>query len=231
VKQKNQLKKELGTLVTFCIASGAMISSGLFVLPALVYGVAGPAIILGYILAAILVVPAMFSNAELATAMPKSGGTYFFVHRGFGPLYGTLAGLASWFSLSLKSAFALLGIGIFLEPLLPSYTPVMMKAIAVGCTLVFAAINIIEVRESAKFQAVLVFALIAILGLYIFSGLNFINVQRYVPFQPNGWGSVFTTTGMVFVSFLGLTEITSLAEEIRNPLRTITRGMFFAFLW
>jgi len=229
VKQKNQLKKELGTLETFCIASGAMISSGLFVLPALVYGVAGPAIILGYILAAILVVPEMFSNAELATAMPKSGGTHFFVHRGFGPLFGTFAGLASWFSLSLKSAFALLGIGIFLEPLLPSYTPMMMKAIAVGCTLIFAAINIIGVKESAKFQVVLVLALIAILGLYIFSGLNFINVQRYVPFQPNGWGSVFTTTGMVFVSFLGLTKITSLAEEIRNPLRTITRGMFFAF--
>jgi len=230
VKKNSQLKKELGTLAIFSIASGAMISSGLFILPALLYRTVGPSIILSYFIAAILVVPAMFSKAELATAMPKSGGTYFFIYRSFGPLFGTFAGFASWFSLSLKSSFALLGIGIFLEPLLHSYTPEMAKAIAVGCTIIFMVINTVGVKEGAKLQVVLVMGLLAILICYILGGLNFIDVQRYVPFRPGGWWPILTSTGMVFVSFGGLTKVASIAEEIRDPHKTIVRGMFSALV-
>ena len=65
------LRKELGVLDIFCIASGAMISSGLFILPALAYKQTGPAVIFSYVLAGILVIPSMLAKAELATAMPK----------------------------------------------------------------------------------------------------------------------------------------------------------------
>jgi len=66
-----QLKKELGFLGVFCIASGAMISSGLFVLPGLIFAKIGPGMFLCYLIAAILVIPALFSKAELSTAMPR----------------------------------------------------------------------------------------------------------------------------------------------------------------
>ena len=73
-----QLKKELNLLHVFSISTGAMISSGLFVLPGLAYAKAGPAMILAYLVAAILIIPSMLAKAELSTAMPKAGGTYFF---------------------------------------------------------------------------------------------------------------------------------------------------------
>jgi APA family basic amino acid/polyamine antiporter len=228
-KYSATLKKELGTLEVFSISAGAMISSGLFVLPAVVYGIGGPSIILAYILAAIIIIPAMFSKAELATAMPKSGGVYFFTHRSLGPLFGTFAGFASWFSLSLKSAFALVGIGIFLEPLLPAFSPQMGKIIALGFTVVFTLLNILSVKESGLFQDILVLTLIGILLFYIFSGLNHINIMNYVPFKPGGWKPIYTVTGMIFISFGGLTKIASIAEEIKNPAVTIPRGMFSAF--
>ena len=98
-----KLKKSLRTIDVFSISSGAMISSGLFILPAVVYAKAGPSILLSYLFASLLVIPAMLSKIELATAMPKSGGAYFFIHRSLGPLFGTFSGLAAWFSLSLKS--------------------------------------------------------------------------------------------------------------------------------
>lgn len=231
MKKSLDLKKELGIVEVFSIASGAMVSSGLFVLPAVIYQKSGPSIILSYIFAAVLVVPALFSKAELATAMPKSGGTYFFIHRSLGPLFGTFAGLASWFSLSLKGAFALVGIGVFLEPFLPSFSTSaeMIKLIALGFTLFFTLLNILSVKLSAKFQSILVFALIGILFIYIFSGLNRIDVHRYIPFKPYGWKSVLTVTGMIFISFGGLTKIASVAEEIKDPGKTIPRGMFSAF--
>ena len=150
-KKPPELKKELNMLEVFSISSGAMISSGLFVLPSIVFLKAGPSIILSYIFAALLMIPAMLSKAELATAMPKAGGVYFFVHRSLGPLFGTFAGFASWFSLSLKSAFALVGIGVFLEPVFPGVSLGLVKFIAIAFTVVFAILNILSVKKSGKF--------------------------------------------------------------------------------
>jgi len=96
------LKKELTFLDIFCVATGAMISSGLFILPGLAFARAGPAVILSYVIAGIFCLPTLLSMAELTTAMPKAGGDYFYIMRGFGPLLGTLAGFSTWFSLSLK---------------------------------------------------------------------------------------------------------------------------------
>jgi APA family basic amino acid/polyamine antiporter len=62
-----------------------------------------------------MVFPTLFSKAELATAMPKAGGTYFFVQRSLGPLVGSFAGFAGWFSISFKGAFALMGMGAFFK--------------------------------------------------------------------------------------------------------------------
>ena len=134
---KNSLKKELGLLDVFCIASGAMISSGLFILPALAFKATGPSLILSYILAGILVLPAMLAKAELTTAMPKAGGEYFFIERPIGTAFGTVGGFASWFSLSFKSAFALVGIGLFATLINPGITDFEIKLIAVGSCLFF----------------------------------------------------------------------------------------------
>ncbi|MBN1700128.1 MAG: amino acid permease [Spirochaetales bacterium] len=223
------MTKQLGHVHVFSLASGAMISSGLFVLPAVIYGIAGPAIILGYIIAGILMIPAMLAKAELATAMPRSGGDYFFIHRSFGPLFGTFSGFADWFSLSLKSAFALVGIGIFLGPLFQGFSDTTIKAVAIGFTLLFTLLNILSVKGSGKFQVILVFGLLSILIVYIFLGMGHIDVLRYTPFLPNGWISLVTVTGMIFISFGGLTKIVSVAGEIKNPRHTIPEGMFTAF--
>jgi APA family basic amino acid/polyamine antiporter len=225
-----KLKKKLGFLEVFSIATGAMISSGLFVLPAVVYLKAGPSILLSYFIATLLVVPAMLSKAELATAMPKSGGSYFFVHRSLGALFGTFAGLASWFSLSLKSAFALVGIGIFLAPLVPVFPGYMVKLIAVAFALLFTVLNIMSVKQSGRFQVVLVFSLLAILLLYVVGGIRLVDAQHYSPFAPAGWPAIFTVTGMIFVSFGGLTKIAAVAEEIDKPQKTIPHSMFASFL-
>lgn len=226
---EEKLERKLGLLDVFAIASGAMISSGLFILPALAYAKTGPSVVFSYILAGILILPAMLAKAELATAMPKAGGVYFFIERSMGALIGTIGGLASWFSLSFKSAFALVGIGIFAMLINPGITGTQIKLIAVGCCLFFMIINIIGVKQTGRFQVALVLSLIGILLLYVFRGFLLIQPQRYVPFMPFGWASVFATAGLVFVSFGGLTKICCVAEEVKNPGRNIPLGMFLAF--
>ncbi|MFA7122950.1 MAG: amino acid permease, partial [Candidatus Delongbacteria bacterium] len=106
---KKHLKKNLGLLEVFSISSGAMISSGLFVLPGIAYLTAGPCMIVSYFIAGVLALFGILSQAELVSAMPKAGGDYFYITRSMGPAVGTINGLIVWFSISLKSAFALIG--------------------------------------------------------------------------------------------------------------------------
>lgn len=225
-----KLKKELGLLSLFCIASGAMISSGLFILPGLVFAKAGPSIIISYLLASFLMIPTIFSKAELATAMPKAGGNYFFIDRSMGPYVSTIGGLSDWFSLSLKSTFALLGIGMFALILNPGITEMQIKFIAVACCLFSTIVNTIGVKLAGRFQIAMVIALLSLLTFYIIYGSFSIQLHRYTPFMPLGTGSVFTTAGIIFISYAGLTKIASIAEEVKNPGRNIPLAMFISWI-
>ena len=88
-----KLKKELNLLGVYCIATGAMISSGLFILPGLAHAQAGPAVIFSYFIAGLLALTGLLSQAELVSAMPKAGGEYFYVTRSMGPAAGTVDGI------------------------------------------------------------------------------------------------------------------------------------------
>ncbi len=225
-----KLKKELGLLDVFCVASGAMISSGLFILPGLVYAKVGPAVILAYIIAGILILPVLFAKSELATAMPKAGGDYFFIERSMGSTAGTIGGFASWFSLSLKSAFSLLGIGVFATLINPSITEGQIKFIAVLCCIFFTVINLVSVKVAGRFQVLLVILLIVLLVVYIMRGFVSVDVHRYSPFMPYDKSALFGACGLVFISFGGLTKAASIAEEIKNPTKNIPYGMILAFV-
>ncbi len=223
------LKKELGLFEVFAIASGAMISSGLFVLPGIAFAKAGPAMILSYIIAGVLVIPALLSKAELVTAMPKAGGDYFYITRSMGFAPGTVAGLASWLSLSLKTAFALMGMGIFALLINPGLSIPAIKAIAVILCIFFMIINLLGVKEAGITQILLVVALFVILSLYVIVGFTNVHPDRLDNFTPYGFGRVLSTAGLVFISFGGLTKVASVAEEIKKPKTTVPLGMMLAY--
>jgi len=223
---QEKLKKGLGLLDVFCIASGAMISSGLFVLPGIASAKVGPALFLSYILASFIAVPTVFSKAELVTAMPKAGGDYFYISRSMGSVAGFIGGLSSWFSLSLKATFALIGMAAYVELV----APFPIRTMAFALCLVFIAINLVGIKQAARTQVILVLGLLAALLFYLFLGFPSIHIERYTPFAPFGLGSIFATAGFVFISYGGLTKIASIAEEIKNPTRNIPLGMILSLV-
>jgi APA family basic amino acid/polyamine antiporter len=221
-----RLQRELNLVDVFCIASGAMISSGLFVLPGIAYAHAGPAVLLSYLLAGFLAVTGMLSQAELVSAMPKAGGTYFYVTRSMGPAIGTVDGFITWFSLSLKSAFALVGMAAF-AALLVNWN---MTLIAIILCALFVLLNLVGVKEAGRVQVALVIGLLAILAFYIVRGTPAVQIMRLEPFAPYGLGAVFSTAGLVFVSFGGLLKVASIAEEVKDPGRVVPLGMILSLV-
>ncbi len=229
----SKLKKELTLFDVYAISTGAMFSSGFFLLPGLATAKAGPAAVLAYLLAGVLILPAMFSQAELSTAMPKAGGTYYFLDRSLGPLAGTVGGLGTWLALVLKSAFALIGMGAYLYYLVD----VPIKPLAAGLTVAFAVLNIVGAKETSGLQRLLVAILVGVLMFFVVQGLVEVvslgaaNVERqFTPFAPFGGGSLIATIGLVFVSYAGLTKVASVAEEVQNPDRNIPLGMILSLV-
>jgi amino acid transporter/mannitol/fructose-specific phosphotransferase system IIA component (Ntr-type) len=175
-----------------------------------------------------MVIPAMLSKAELATAMPKAGGDYFFVDRSMGAGFGTLAGFAAWFSLCFKSAFALLGIGAFGTLLYPDLTMGHIKFIAMACCLLFGLINFLGVDHAGRFQVGLVVGLLTLLTLYVARGVSHVQLDNFHPFMKGSVRDLFATAGLIFVSYGGLTKIASVAEETKNPGRNLPLAMIVA---
>ena len=224
----DKLKKNLNLFDVYAISTGAMFSSGLFLLPGIAAGLTGDSVYLAYFLAGFLILPAMYSMAELSTAMPKAGGTYYFLDRAMGPMMGTIGGLGSWVAVVFKSSFALVGMGAYLS----LYLDVSFTLLAVILTAAFGILNIVGAKETNLLQRGLVGSLVVILTAFIILGIS--ETTGGDALAPNGADQAFfrsgfvgfaSTIGLVFVSYAGLTKVASVAEEIENPDRNIPLGM------
>lgn len=219
------LKKNITLFGAFAIALGTTISGGFFLLPSLIFEQAGPAILIAYLVAGLVIIPPLMCKAELATAMPRSGGFYFYLDRSLGPVAGSVSGLGTWISLTLKTSFALVGsgyyIGVFLEN-----PPV--ELIAIGLALAFMVLNILGTGKAALVQNLLVIGVLTLLAWFVAFGLPEMQYEHFKDFAPKGTGSVVSLIGVVMISYMGISKLVSVAEEIQNPERNIPMGIFLA---
>ena len=229
--KSKRLKKELSLFGVYAIATGTTLSAGFFLLPGLAAAQAGPAVVLSYMIAAALLVPAMLSIVELATAMPRAGGVYYFLDRSLGPLAGTIGGFGTWLALVLKAAFALVGLGAYVALILgqdAEQAKWLYTTIAVALAIGFGLLNLLGAKKVGGFQMVLVVGLLAILAWFIARGSMEVRVERFRGFFDKGFTSIVSTAGLVFISYVGVTNIASVAEEVKNPQRNLPLGIFLA---
>jgi amino acid transporter/mannitol/fructose-specific phosphotransferase system IIA component (Ntr-type) len=226
VVKNKKLKKNLSLINVYAISTGTTLSAGFFLLPGLAAAEAGPAVILSYLLVAIPLTPAMLCMLELSTAMPRAGGAYFFVDRSLGPMVGVVAGMGTWLSLILKTAFALIGMGAYIAlffkelPIIP---------VAMGLAIVFAMINLRGAKDSAGIQVLFVIGLLAVLIWFMLHGLGHIEASHFDGFFSKGTEAIVSTAGFVYISYVGVTNVASVSEEIENPERNLPLGMFLGF--
>jgi amino acid transporter len=216
-----QLERDLGLPSVTAISIGAMVGSGIFILPGLAMNMAGPAVIFAYFLAGVLVLPAALSKSEMATAMPRAGGTYLYIERAMGPLFGTIAGVGTWFSLTFKGALALVGGAPYLVLLFD--LPVTPVALTVAVLLII--LNIGGAKQTGRMQVAIVTVMLAIMVWFIIAGAPSVETARFEGFFDSGFEGILGATGFVFVSYAGVTKIASVAEEVENPDRNLPLGI------
>ena len=215
------LERDLGLPAVMAISIGAMVGSGIFILPGEAMKFAGPAVVLAYLLAAVLVLPAALSKSEMATAMPESGGTYLYVERGMGPLLGTIAGVGTWFSLAFKGGLALVGGA----PYLVYYFDLQPEPVAFAVGVVLIVVNVVGVKQTGRMQIGFVVVMLLAMVWFTVSGVPSIESGQFDGLFDSGANGLLTATGFVFVSYAGVTKVASVAEEVEDPGRTLPLGM------
>jgi APA family basic amino acid/polyamine antiporter len=220
------LKRQLGLKDVYALATGATLSSGFFLLPGLAAAGAGSAMPLSYLLGAVILLPGLLSMVELATAMPRAGGIYYFLDRSMGPLMGVIGGFGTWISLILKSAFALVGVGAYLQIFAPDLD---MAPIAAAFAICFGVVNIFGAKKSGGVQVLLLCGLLILLLWFCGVGFLQMEVREFDGFFESGSAGIISTAGLVIVSYMGLTNVASVAEEVKDPGLNLPLGMFLAF--
>jgi Amino acid transporters len=236
----DELERSLGLPATIAISMGSMIGSGIFILPGVAYLEAGESasVVLAFLLGGVLTVPAALSAAELATAIPESGGSYTYIQRGMGPVVGTVAGVGNWMVLNFKTALALIGGLPYLVFLFPrvrelglSLGPVELSAVVVLSVLLtigFTAVNVASSDGAGQAQNLIVVVMMIVLVLVVLVSLP--DVARS---DPSGVvdiqsGGFLAATSLVFVAYAGVIKVTSVAEEIERPDRNIPLGIIIS---
>ena len=223
-----KLQRTLSLPGAIAVSVGGMLS-GIFVLPGLAVGITGSSVWLAFLVAALCILPAVLSKSELATAMPKSGGTYVYIERAFGPLFGTIAGIGLWLSLLLKSAFSLVGLSFYLYVLIEvdeSYT----KYIALLALLFILLLNVFGVKKVEKTQLVIVTISVLSLITIVFFGFNSFDSKLIEPVFSEGGSGFIAGVAFLYISYAGVTKIAAVAGEIKNPEKNLPRTMIISLL-
>ncbi|MFQ6057940.1 MAG: amino acid permease [Anaerolineae bacterium] len=214
---EHSLVRELGLAEALAIGLGTMIGAGIFVLSGIAAERAGPAAVFSYIVAGLICLPIAMIISELATGMPKAGGSYYFISRALGPLLGSIVGPGNWLGLTFATGFYLIGFGQYLSYFLP--VPTWMAVLVAG--LFFIYLNYRGAKVSGRIQNIIVVVLVATLLLFVGQGMFAVDPGLQRPFFPYGWGAAVATVGLIIVSFTGFEKVSTIAEEIKRPGRNL----------
>ena len=228
MKNKTNLVRTLSLPSAIAISVGGMLS-GIFVLPGVAFGITGPSVSLAFLVAGICIIPAVLSKAELSTAMPKSGGTYVYIDRAFGPLFGVVSGIGLWLSLLLKSAFSLVGLSAYLYVLV-ELDSLYTTIVAIVSLLLVLVLNLFGVKKVGNAQLAIVGVSVSSLVVLIALGFNSVSVVPPTEFLSDGTLGFFGGVAFLYISYAGVTKIAAIAGEISQPEKNLPRTMIISLL-
>jgi APA family basic amino acid/polyamine antiporter len=236
--EHTQLKKNLTAFDLALLGIGSVVGTGIFVVTGQGAQLAGPGILLSFIIAAITCGFCALTYSELACMFPVAGSTYSYTYVAFGEVIAWIIGwdlmleylvAASAIASGWSSTFIglLESAGLKLPKALVT-TPLQGGVIdlpAVIITLLITLILYIGVRESAKFNNIIVLVKIAVILLFLVLGIRHVSLSNLKPMMPFGWKGVMAGAAIIFFAYIGFDAVSTAAEETKNPKRDVPLGL------
>ena len=241
-----RLKQTLGAFDLILLGVGAIVGTGIFILPGTVAAShSGPAIVFSFLIAAIVCALAAMCYSEFSSAIPVTGSAYTYGYIIFGELLAWFVGWALILEYGLASASVATGWSAYLVSLLeglnikiPSsltgpFNPAEGTFINLPAVLIVLIISFLLTRglqESAKINRIMVFVKVGVILLFILVGVFYVKPENWQPFMPFGFEGVLAGGALVFFAYLGFDAVSSAAEEVKNPQRNLPIGIIGSLL-
>ncbi|MGJ7911278.1 amino acid permease [Neobacillus sp. LXY-1] len=239
--QNKDLKRVLGLMDLILLGIGCIIGTGIFVITGVIAAQsAGPAIILSFILAGVACALAAFCYAEFSSSIPVSGSVYTYSYATLGELVAFLIGWDLMLEYVIALAAVATGWSAYFQSLIAGFDLHIPKILASapgsgqGGVVNLPAIIIIllitalvskGVKESTRFNNIIVLIKIAIVLLFVFAGIKYVKPDNWTPFMPYGFSGVVTSAATVFFAYIGFDVIANASEEVKNPQRNMPIGI------
>jgi amino acid transporter len=218
----------IGLLSCVAFAVGTMVGAGVFVLSGLAVQRTGPAAIVSFLLAGVLVLLSALSFAVVASLAPPGGSGYAYVATALGRYWGFLASWAFYLGGIIGAAFVLGAFGTYLHDFFLAGASATVLAVAAAVLL--TAVNLGPASAVGRAETVLVAVKLAILALLVAFAFVHLDRARFTPFTPHGTGAVVTTSALLFIAYLGFNVVTNMAGDVRDAARTVPLAILVSML-
>ncbi|MGQ9673627.1 MAG: APC family permease [Candidatus Aminicenantales bacterium] len=220
----SRLKPTLGLFDATAISVGAIIGAGIFVVTGIAAGLAGSALVISMLIAAIVSLFTALSFAELAAWQPKEGSIYEYGYQLVSPFAGFSIGWMWILSNVFAGAAVSLSFGHYLTALFPVLPDSWVAAIL---CMAFAALNFFGIQESARLNNFIVVAKLAVLAFFVIFGFTHVNTNNYIPFAPSKAGVLYGAC-FIFFAYGGFARVAVVADEIKDAKRNVPRAILMS---
>ncbi len=238
VEKGQHLKRALSAVDLTMLGIGAIIGTGIFVLTGTAAAnQAGPAITLSYVLAGLACGFAALCYAEFASMIPIAGSAYTYAYATLGEVFAWMIGWDLILEYAVGSMTVAIGWSGYMQRLLGGFGITLPQALSVGpptgtinlpavlIVLFIMVLLVVGVRESARFNAIMVVTKLAAVAFFIFAGFTFVKPENWSPFAPYGWSGIMAAGAVVFFAYIGFDAVSTTAEEAKNPQRDLPIGI------
>jgi len=239
INQSKGLKRSLGPIELIIMGIGAIIGAGIFIITGIASATSGPALILSFVIAGIACGLTALCYAEMSSMITITGGIYTYTHVTMGEIWAWMIGWTGILQYIIAASAVAIGwasytsgflgsIGLTLPAIITSSPITGSGLINLPALLIIALLTgilVLGAKESAKVNAAVVIIKLAVIGLFIVIGSQFINPVNYHPFAPNGLTGVLQGAAMIFFAYVGFDTVAAAAEETKNPQRALPIGI------
>lgn len=229
-----KLQRSLGFWGATTIGIGAIIGTGIFVLVGVASGIAGPAVIISFIIAGAVALLSGLSTAELSSFIHEAGGSYIYTTKAFGRFPGFIVGWMKSFDYIVGASAVSVGFAAYFTYFvgIPSSTANLV-VIGTIWPIVLMTLNLRGIKEASWVNSLLVvLKIIALLVFIITCAVAILasgDYSNYQPFIPEGFSGIMSGAAIIFFAFIGFNTIAIMAEEIKDPERNVPRAILFSF--
>ena len=272
---EHRLRRALGPVSLTALGVGAVIGAGIFVATGeAARNTAGPALMVSYLFAGIICVFAALCYAEFASMAPVAGSAYTYAYATLGELFAWIIGWDLILEYAVGAATVAHGWSGYFQAVLSSFKIVLPESVrgaafkfdhatgwfestnsyinlpAVCIVALITVILVVGIRESARFNAAMVFIKLSTILFVILVGVFYINWENYTPFAPYGWTGItffgvpvlgnkgpdgqpvgmLAGAAIIFFAYIGFDAVSTNAEEAKNPQRDLPIGIIASLI-